>query len=426
MASPFKVRRCAIITIESYFHVDESFQLLLEYIPQIEQHWAHLKDQLQDLQAKLEHSKVDSTADTVPELTRLNISGKEPTSETFGHSNKSQEESNEHAPELAILSERVSQLKCLLDFIQTEPDLQRLRGLRAQVEAGSLATISFSDIWLLFRPGDLIVTRVSDHWELCKVYATTGGQIQRIARERQPNDPTADLRRRGKSARTGATITVEEDETERFLREANFGIGSWTPLKVDCYTLDFIGDELRPIGGLWKIKPFRGEMRVTDLPIYPVRFHPDTAGFLKRMEERGLKFLTSPGHKSYRGPSARFSPTDPLLEIDGDVYVETTTRSFDTSGLDISRAEVTESEELVANEIRLLTGNEVDNKWSEEFMAENRFKLDTITVEEAKGSTDHLRLLPWEVRAYVFRLRQWGESEQALKPKTPHFRNWRI
>lgn len=368
-------------------HTDGDIQLLLEYIPQIEQRWTHLKDQLQNMQANSERSKIDSTAGTPPEPIGLDVSGGERTTEISGHSNNSKTQKRKHASELAILSEKVSQLKCLLDFIQTEPDLQRILNLRAQVEAGSLDTISFPDIWLLFRPGDLVTSRDSDHWQLRKVYATTGGQIQRTARKERFDH------RRVKSARTGATITVEEDETEKSLRQANFGIGSWTPLKVDCYTLDFIGDELKPIDGLWKIKPFQGEMRITDLPIYPVRFHPDSAMFLKRMEERGLKFLMSPGHKSYTGPSARLRPTASVREIDGDVYVESDTSNFHESGLCKSQAEITESEEVVSNNVLQLTGNEVDIKLSEEFMSENRFKLDAITVEEAKVSTDYLRLL---------------------------------
>lgn len=264
---------------------------------------------------------------------------------------------------------------------------------------------------MLFRPDDLVVSRLKDHWQLLKVFATTGGQIQSIVRGRQPDNTNSEARRGGKRARIGATITVEEDETERSLREANFGIGTWTPLKVDCYTLDFIGDERRPMDLLWKIKHFHGERRITDLPIYPARFHPHTAGFLKRMEDGGLKFLMSPGHKSYKGPSARLLSMAPVREIDGDVYVEHVTRHFDRSILVMSRAEITESEEFVRNEIRRLTGNEVDTKLREEFMAENRFKLDTVTVEEAERSTEYLRLLPWIVFGYVFRFRHWGKSK---------------
>lgn len=342
--------------------------------------------------------------------------------------------------EFATLSERVSHLKCLLDFILTEPDLQRILGLRAQVETGSLETIRFSDIWLLFRPGDLVVSRVSNHWQLRKVYSTTGGQVQKIARDKHELE-YSESRGSGKSAWTGATQTVEEDRTEKFLRESNFGIGSWTPLKVDCYTLAVVRDELRPIDGLWKIKPFEGEMRITDLPIYPVRFHPDTAGLLKRMEVRGLKFLMSPGHKSYQGPSAKdpsakdrpagLETTEQLRDIDGDVYVEFSKKLGGESTLVASRVEITESVEDVHDGERLLSGNEVDTKLSEEFTSQNRLKLDAITIEEAKGSKDCLRLLPWVVNAYIFRLRLWGKSEESAilscgQSKTHASRSWRI
>lgn len=217
------------------------------------------------------------------------------------------------------------------------------------------------------------------------------------------------------------------------MREANYGIGSWTPFKVDCYTLDFVRDGLRSIDGLWKIKHFVGEMRITDLPTYPVRFHPDTAGLLNRMEERGLKYLMSPGHNSYQGPSAEFPlfSNDPVREIDGDVYIEFSAKERRDSGLVMSRAEVTEAEELVGNDYRWLTGNEVDTRRPEEFMAKNRFKPDVITVEEAKISADCLRLLPWNVSAHIFRLRCDCKSEEAAdlqlgQPKTHFYRSWRI
>lgn len=376
------------------------------------------------MQTETQQSKTKSSVDDSPHLNRTDVSENERTIETSGRSND-HEDNVAQETKLTVLSERVSHLKCLLDFIRTEPDLQRLLSLRAQVAVGSLETISFPDVWLLFRPGELVISNFSDHLQLLKVYATTGGQIQRKARGSQSNESSPDRNRGGKRARAGGTMTVEEDATERWWRESNYGIGSWTPLKVDCYYLDFIGDELRPIDALYKIKHFHGDMKITELPIYPARFQPDTAGLLKRIEDRGLKFLMSAGHKSYKGPSARLDPMTPIRDIDGDVYVENTRSEEDnqrgrvrfslSAGLVKSRAEVTESEEIVGDRIIRLTGNEIDNKRSEEFMAENRFKLDSVTVEQAKGSIDYLRLLPWVVHAYVFRLRLWGKSNISFK-----------
>lgn len=52
-------------------------------------------------------------------------------------------------------------------------------------------------------------------------------------------------------------------------------------------------------------------------------------------------------------------------------------------------------------------------------------------MEEAKRSTDSLRLLPWHINAYIFRLRLWGKSEgagilQCGQPKAHNFRVWCI
>lgn len=380
----------------------------MEYIPQIKKRLSLLEDQLQNIQAKPKISEIETTADTLSKLKTLNLSGNGGNTKTSNHSNEYQEEKRKQDSELDTLSEQVLQLRCLLDFIQTEPDLQRLLNLRAKVEAGDLETIRFPDIWLLFKPGDLIVSRVSNHWQLRKVYSTTGAQVQKSVRQEK-------IEHNGKRAWVGEMIEVEEDETEKYLRQSKFGIGSWTPLKVDCYTLGVVEDELRTVDSLCKIKPFQGDMKISDLPIYPVRFHPDSVGLLTRMEERGLKFLMSLGHKIYRGLSARIPSNEPLAvhEVDGDVYVDSRREIIETSHGSIllaSRIEVTESYEEVCNSIRMLSGNEVDTRRSEEFMSEGRIKID---LEEAKKSKDFLILLPWVVYAYVFRLRRWGKFEEA-------------
>lgn len=93
------------------------------------------------MQAKHEQFKTGSIADQSPKLQRPVVSGNERITETSGRSNKYEEDKMKHEFELSVLSEKMSQLQCLLKFIQSEPDLQRTLTLRAQVEAGSLETI---------------------------------------------------------------------------------------------------------------------------------------------------------------------------------------------------------------------------------------------------------------------------------------------
>lgn len=390
-----------------------------------------LEEQLQDMRSR---SKSPDTESTAPQLEESSISGRKTKPETSDRLENQQESSVMHLHEFTALSQKVAHLQCLLDFIKTEPDLQRLSRLRKQVEAGNLETILFEDLWMLFRPGDLVVSKKQDHWQLHKVFSTTGGQIQRSARERQNGPQQASER-----ARMGQFHVAEEDDGERFMRESDFGIGSRTPLKVGCYHLEVLHGKIGIASALWKVQEYLGNMKITELDIYPVRFHPDSETLLRRMEERGLKYIWSPGHKSYKGLSVSLETTRSApQDIDGDVYIDFSSHSFPKMrmapqgmppppmmnpprhGLPQSvRAEITESAEFISSTagFRFLKGNEVDVRLHEEYISANRSRLINITADEVKPSADYLRLLPWAVTAYVFRLRDWCECD-ILNPRS--------
>lgn len=377
-----------------------------------------LEDQLQDVRSRPKSSNAESTS---PLLKGSSVPENTMKTDIHGHlNNNRQSKERKHVNDFTALSQKIEHLKCLLDFIRTEPDLQRLSSLRERIEAGDLETIRFEDLWMLFRPGDLVVSKLQDHWQLHKIYSTTGGQIQRSPRPRQddPRDPMTAER-----ARMGHLKVPEEDDGERFMRESEFGIGSRTPLKVGCYELGIFGGKIRADSTLWKVQEYLGEMRITELDIYPVRFHPDATDLLKRMQERGIRYLRSPGHKSYKGRSVSIeATTSALQEIDGDVYVDFSSGNISTSLMTMPResiprsivAEVTESMEYISSgryNIRFLIGNEVDIRLHEEFISANRSRLINVTADEVKHSVEYLRLLPWIVPAYVFRLRDWCECD---------------
>lgn len=370
-----------------------------------------LEGQLQDMRARPGTANNESTTGISAQLS--NISRNAANTQDSGILDENQEELERHKSELVWLSERVEHLKCLVDFIRTEPDLQRLFSLRERIKTGDLETIRFKDLWMLFRPGDLVVAKDHGHYQLRKVYSTTGGQTQRCQRQSR-----VDYNDSAKLARTRNATVLEEDEKEKFMRESIYGIGSRTPLKVDCFALDFDGHHIRPLCSIWKIQDYQGDMRITDLDIYPVKFHPDADDLLKRMEQRGTRFLEGYGHKSYKGRSVSIgSTTTPPQDIDGDVYVDHSlidgifVMRFETihSLLESSQAETSESAEMITSprqHYRFLRGNEVDDQLHRVFISANRSRFDIITVEEAKASVEYLRLLPSTVTAYVFRLRR--------------------
>lgn len=377
-------------------------------------------------------SGLSNTESTSAQLDEPGVSGNRMRSETSNRLDNQHESNAMHLHDFTALSQKTAHLRCLLDFTKTDPDLQRLFRLRERIEAGNLEEIGFEDLWMLFRPGDLVVSKRQDHWQLHKVYSTTGGQIQRCTRERQ-REPQQIIER----ARMGQFQVDEEDEGERFMRESEFGIGSRTPLKVGCYDLQVRFGKIAIDRTLWKVQEYLGGMKITELDIYPVRFHPGSTNLLKRMEERGIRYIGSPGHKSYKGRSVSLETTHSASQdIDGDVYIDFSTNYFPEMsmapprmgmppppqmgpprhGLPQSvRAEITESMEFISSRresLRILRGNEVDVRLHEESISANRSRLINITADEVKLSADYLRLLPWAVTGYVFRLRDWCECDR--------------
>lgn len=95
------------------------------------------------------------------------------------------------------------------------------------------------------------------------------------------------------------------------------------PFSTTCVYIDFDGKNLGPVSKTFDFKRFDGEMEVTSLPVYPLRFHPlrradfsDTEWselgllspekrFTQKLINRGSKFLEVVGIKAmyYAGPT---------------------------------------------------------------------------------------------------------------------------
>ena len=220
-----------------------------------------------------------------------------------------------------VLIARYAHLKCLHDFIEEE--LEEILSLRKNIANGTIDRILFEDLWHLYEPGDIIYSKDNDYDQLYRVYFVTGGQSLKRARNRQETTEINAIRDKLRYwIPPEEREENDEDTIEKWLREEGSGIGTMTTLKVDCYFMGFDGEYCGPMDVCKKIRAYVGRREITSLPMFPLRFHPNKDTLLKKMEDRGRKFLFAGGHKSYDGQTLSMKRNESHVEIQSDVYVD--------------------------------------------------------------------------------------------------------
>ncbi|KAI0445128.1 hypothetical protein F4803DRAFT_204591 [Xylaria telfairii] len=186
-------------------------------------------------------------------------------------------------------------LKCLVDFMDGDiyRKLQYLKSDRCQ-------TVTFSDIWYLFRPG-------------LEVIEQTRRQVYRIL-----------------SISSASHNVISPYSTARWGKDTK--LVEETPVWLHCVYIDFDGKNLGPVLRKVKISKFEGEKAVTALEVFPLSFAENTGSdekeetnssktstLRRRLIERGKKLLnvTTPKHMHYNGLTI-----DTRDEIDSHVVVD--------------------------------------------------------------------------------------------------------
>lgn len=305
---------------------------------------------------------------------------------------------------------RVSYLDLLHGFIKS--DLGYYLNLQVKVENLTIETIAFEDLWYVIQPGEILYTNDHGHHCLYKVYATTGGQQRR----RNPTPPEREGRRY-----PFPPDNDDSDDEKPPLKSRNMaGIGSWTMFTIDCFYMGFDGVTVGPIDCRKQIKYFSGEMKIRDLPIFPLRFHPAKDEIAAALEKRGRKLLTSYGHKSYNSTTVLKSKYDHQEDINGDIFIDLKSyyRDFGSAKPRLGVLKPTESDQAEVQEselrdrlgnLRFLTDHDVDDHLRENFLISPKSLIEPTSLEFAKNSTMHLQLLSYKVPAYVFRYRRYGK-----------------
>ncbi|KAL8930795.1 MAG: hypothetical protein Q9208_000336 [Pyrenodesmia sp. 3 TL-2023] len=159
--------------------------------------------------------------------------------------------------------------------------------------------IKFQDLWLLFKPGDLVITSRKPHLAR-RVLAVRGGRPL-LTKAHLDLDTTS--------------VGVNKHEVTGRTAESS-------PFTIEYVGIDFDGAKFGPIHESMDISEFDEEKNIAELEAYPMSFSEDPTALQELLLKRGQRFvqLRNFKHKRYTG----LSLSDPEEEIDSEVIVDFT------------------------------------------------------------------------------------------------------
>ena len=165
----------------------------------------------------------------------------------------------------------LAELKCYVQFMRDE--IMPLYSQFDNMNESSNAKVRFHDLWYLFRLGELVYRPVG------------GGAIQETNNFVLGQRAWRVCATRASMSWDGITTQnrnhINDDDGER----AYFGI--------ECYYIDYTGDEFCVVTETFQIQPYEGERPIKSLKVFPYRFLADHKERLDAYTNYGKKFLSS-------------------------------------------------------------------------------------------------------------------------------------
>ena len=210
--------------------------------------------------------------------------------------------------DITMSKEALTHLQLLIEFLDF--DLKGLFQLRRQVKEGTLKTIAFADLWLLFSHGDEVCTNQYAaqvyrilHFTGGRKYLNSGLDDEIVVRRR---DRTRDRDRYGPPR---AADPYYEDSEVQYLTPTKKG----SDFVIQCFSFDYDGFDYGPSQQIFSILWYEGEVPITSLTVFPHRFRdvngriPSIAGkpipTKQELIQRGKRFvkLSKVMHMQYKG-----------------------------------------------------------------------------------------------------------------------------
>ncbi|KAK7731832.1 hypothetical protein SLS63_005127 [Diaporthe eres] len=209
-------------------------------------------------------------------------------------------------------------MACYMELVRTR--LLPLYTMFEKADYDNPAKVRYSDIWYLFRHGELIVDghkAASSDSSDSSDSSTADTQLWRFWHHSKSNawwqiDDLAE-KEAGKVYRPKDTEEIYERYTT-----------------ICHYYIDFDGEAFAPVRRSKDVGWYEGEKDVTSLPTYPIRFVKNHKQILQRLKARGSRFrdlvLQSHPTMSYMGMTLTHDPLGRRIEppeyIDSDVVVD--------------------------------------------------------------------------------------------------------
>ena len=193
------------------------------------------------------------------------------------------------------------ELRCLVNFMDT--DLKELFSVQKDIDNGSRRLIAFDHLWQLYKPGHVVISGKGQKRAYVVLHVTGGRTLQRNSQYVMAKDDASDI----------------HDPKRRKEKEAYFAkYSKASPFVIDCFYLDFDGTNFGPLPQKFMLQEYEGEVAITSLEVFPIRFDADPKKTEKSLVRRGRKFVKLAGvdHKYYSGRTLR---EDMILEVPGEV-----------------------------------------------------------------------------------------------------------
>lgn len=245
------------------------FRLFIRMQDRMKEELSKLKRYLHD-QGQLDEENIASATDAVAEDPRDNGHGSRSVS-SVGSRALTPSLEDIDIPFLSKLPGAVDQIQCYIEFVESRilPDFERF----ANIDAKTSHQVRYEDLWYIFRTGELIYKPKRKTVHSQKQDVATAQTIWKLFYSWIPGDRDSD--------RDGSP------EDDKFT--------------IDCYYIDYNGTEFTAINSVFRISRYDGEREVTSLPLYPLRFAPNSAQILEQARSTGQRFIDNISNHSRYG-----------------------------------------------------------------------------------------------------------------------------
>ena len=211
---------------------------------------------------------------------------------SFDKKSNNDECKHEVSEELLAQVEAITHLRILVKFMKE--DMKEIFAKHELLRSSKAEKIAFQDMWHLFEAGDLVVAESESNERGLELY-----QVSIL--------PAADF---FSSRRPVKEISTRTEGSQHLVESVykEEAVSAMSVFNVDVFYFDFDGSNYGPVERRLQLVSYEGEKNITDLPLYPLRFHKDAEQFKAMMLARGMKFreLSIPNeypHREYNGLS---------------------------------------------------------------------------------------------------------------------------